>query len=193
MEVILASRSPRRLKLLQSAGLAVEVRPSHIDETPQPDETVMQMVKRLSREKAMACPAAAGIPVVAADTMVSIDAHLLGQPKNLDEVKSMLLKLSGRKHQVLTGVCVRLNRIIAEQQIVTKVHFRALNATEIDTYLAHNEVLDKAGAYAIQGGAASFITAIEGPLDNVIGLPLGTTLEMIHRCLSSKAADSDPQ
>ncbi len=179
MEIILASRSPRRLILLQSAGLAVEVRPSHIDETPFPGEPVNAMVKRLSREKAIACNAPDGRPVIAADTLVSIGRHVLGQPHDLRHAKTMLQLLSGAEHQVITGVCVRLNDRLVQQHVVTRVRFRTVSEDAIDTYLAHNDVLDKAGAYAVQGGAASFIESIDGPLDNVIGLPVRITLKML--------------
>ncbi len=179
MEIILASRSPRRLTLLQSAGLTIEVRPSHIDETPLPAESVTDMVSRLSRNKALACKAPAGIPVIAADTLVAIGEHVLGQPRDLMHAKSMLQQLSGQKHRVITGVCVRMGERLAQQNVVTRVRFRTLLEAEIDTYLAHNDVLDKAGAYAVQAGAASFIESIEGPLDNVIGLPVRTTLQLL--------------
>ncbi|MDQ6997348.1 MAG: Maf family protein [Mariprofundus sp.] len=179
MEIILASRSPRRRLLLQSAGLAVEVCPSHIDESPLPSESVQQMVERLCQAKAMACDAPADIPVIAADTLVSIHGQALGQPTDLQHAKSMLQQLSGQEHEVFTGVCVRLNQHILFQQVRTGVRFRSLDESEIDTYLLHNDVLDKAGAYAIQAGAASFIESIDGPLDNVIGLPIRTTLHMI--------------
>ncbi len=179
MEIILASRSPRRLTLLQSAGLAVEVRPSHIDETPLPDESVADMVNRLSRSKALACNAPADTPVIAADTLVAIGEHVLGQPRDLTHAKTMLQQLSGQKHQVMTGVCVRLDEHVAQQNVITSVRFRTLNNNEIDTYLAHNDILDKAGAYAVQAGASSFIESIQGPLDNVIGLPVQITLQLL--------------
>ncbi len=188
MEIILASRSPRRLTLLQSAGLAVEVRPSHIDETPLPAESVTDLVTRLSRNKALACDApahipAASVPIIAADTLVAIGSHVLGQPRDLAQAKTMLQQLSGQAHQVITGVCVRLDSQLVQQHVVTRVRFRALSEAEIDTYLAHNDVLDKAGAYAVQAGAASFIESIAGPLDNVIGLPVQITLKMISDVL----------
>ncbi|OIO68604.1 MAG: septum formation protein Maf [Zetaproteobacteria bacterium CG1_02_53_45] len=190
MEVILASRSPRRLMLLQSAGLAVEVRPSHIDETPQPGETVAQIVTRLGHEKAIACQCPPDIPVIAADTLVAIDGKPLGQPADLAEAKAMLMTLSDRTHHVLTGVTVRLGDSIRTELVQTRVVFRKLAAEEIDIYLAHNEVLDKAGSYAIQGGAASFIEAIEGPLDNVIGLPVRTTLNILAEITFSQQQGS---
>ncbi len=179
MEIILASRSPRRRLLLQSAGLAIEVCPSHIDESPLPGESVQQMVERLCQAKAMACDAPMDVPVIAADTLVCIHGQALGQPTDLQHAKTMLMQLSGQEHEVFTGVCVRFNQHMVFQQVRTGVRFRALDESEIDTYLSHNDVLDKAGAYAIQAGAASFIEAIDGPLDNVIGLPVRTTLHMI--------------
>jgi len=179
MKIILASRSPRRLTLLQSAGFTVEVRPSHIDETPLPEESVTDMVNRLSRNKALACNAPAGIPVIAADTLVAIGEHVLGQPGDLTHAKAMLQQLSGHEHQVITGVCVRLGQHLSRQHVVTRVRFRTLDDNEIDTYLAHNDVLDKAGAYAVQAGASSFIESIQGPLDNVIGLPVQTTMQLL--------------
>jgi len=186
MKVILASRSPRRLTLLKSAGFIVEVRPTHIDETPLPEESVTGMVARLSRSKALACDAATGVltdtPIIAADTLVAIGNHVLGQPRDAAHAKTMLRQLSGHEHLVITGVCVRLGDRLAQQHVVTRVRFRALTDNEIDTYLAHNDVLDKAGAYAVQAGAASFIESIQGPLDNVIGLPVRCTLNLLREC-----------
>jgi len=183
MEIILASRSPRRLALLQSVGLIVQVRPSHIDESPLPDESVTAMVKRLSRCKALACHAPEDTPVIAADTLVALGQNIFGQPRDQSHAKAMLQQLSGHEHQVITGICVRLGSHLLQQQVLTRVRFRTLADCEIDMYLAHNDVLDKAGAYAIQAGAASFIEAIEGPLDNVIGLPVRTTQDMISDVL----------
>ena len=148
MEVILASRSPRRLQLLQAAGLAVEVRPSHIDETPLPGESVEQTVIRLGQAKAHACQTM-DVPVIAADTLVLLDEQPLGQPADLVVARQMLQRLSGREHQVLTGVCVRLGDSQAQEMVRTSVRFRPLSEAEIDIYLQHNEVLDKAGAYAV--------------------------------------------
>lgn len=178
MEVILASRSPRRLQLLQAAGLAVEVMPSHVDETAFPDESVEEMTLRLCQDKAMACPVM-DRPVIAADTLVSLHGEPLGQPHNMDHAREMIRRLSGESHAVFTAVCVRLGERKRLQMVRTDVHFRALADLEIEIYLNHNDVLDKAGAYAIQAGAASFIRGIEGPLDNVIGLPVAQTLTML--------------
>jgi len=179
MNIILASRSPRRLHLLQSAGLSVEVCPSHIDETAMPGESVQEMVERLCQAKAMAYDKPTDRAIIAADTLVCLHSQALGQPDDLAHAKTMLQQLSGQEHEVFTGVCVRLHEQILYQKVRTSVRFRLLDESEINTYLLHNDVLDKAGAYAIQAGAASFIEAINGPLDNVIGLPVHTTLHMI--------------
>jgi septum formation protein len=184
MEVILASKSPRRLQLLQCAGLAVEVMPSHIDETPLAQENVADMVMRLCQEKAKACPIS-NRPVIAADTLVSLHGEPLGQPEDIQHAKAMLQKLSGQTQSVLTAVCVRLGDNILSTQVTTDVQFRHIRDDELDIYLAHNDVLDKAGAYAIQAGAASFITKVEGPLDNVIGLPVLQTLDMLKELETS--------
>jgi len=180
MEVILASKSPRRLQLLQCAGFAVEVMPSHIDETPLVGESVSEMVMRLCRAKAQAC-AVNDLPIIAADTLVSLHGEALGQPENLAHAKVMLQKLSGQRQSVLTAVCVRLGSHIISEQVITHLTFRAISDDEIDVYLMHNDVLDKAGAYAIQAGAASFITQVNGALDNVMGLPVQTTCQMLKQ------------
>jgi len=180
MEVILASKSPRRLQLLQCAGLAVEVMPSHIDESPLKHESVPDMVMRLCQEKAKACPVE-NRPIIAADTLVSLHGEPLGQPDDLTHAKLMLQRLSGQQQSVLTAVCVRLGFQILTERVITQVQFREISDAELDIYLAHNDVLDKAGAYAIQAGAASFITQVDGPLDNVIGLPVSQTLNMLKK------------
>lgn len=180
MEIVLASKSPRRRQLLQAAGLAVEILPSHVDETVLAGESVEDTVQRLAQLKAGACDEMQR-PVIAADTLVCLDGRPLGQPSDLDEAGAMIRQLAGRRHSVYTGVCVRRGGLTATALVRTDVHFRAIDAAEIDNYLAHNEVLDKAGAYAVQAGASSFITAIDGPLDNVIGLPVRQTLDLLAR------------
>lgn len=187
MEVVLASKSPRRLQLLQAAGFAVEVRPSHIDETPLVGESVDKTVQRLCHLKAEACPVD-DHPVIAADTLVAVDGKVLGQPADISEAKAMLQQLSGREHQVFTAVCVRLGQNVLDGVAETRVRFRDIDDHELDIYLEHNEVLDKAGAYAIQAGAASFIEAIEGPMDNVIGLPVALTRGLLMK-LQREAAE----
>lgn len=156
----------------------MEVMPSHVDETPLAGESVEDMTLRLCQDKAMACTVA-DRPVIAADTLVSLHGEPLGQPTDMDHAREMISRLSGESHSVFTAVCVRLGDEKRLQMVRTDVHFRALAELEIEIYLNHNDVLDKAGAYAIQAGAASFIRGIDGPLDNVIGLPVAQTLTML--------------
>jgi len=180
MQVILASKSPRRLKLLQAAGLAVEVRPAHANEALLPGEDVKTSVLRLAEVKA-ATIASARHPVIAADTLVSLNGRPLGQPENLSEARKMLKSLAGSGHEVHTGVCVRFGEHQLLDCACTHVHFFDLKDKEIEAYLDHNEILDKAGAYEIQGGAASFVRSVDGSLDNVIGLPVRLTLSMLKQ------------
>lgn len=179
MQVILASKSPRRRLLLQAAGLAVEVRPAHIDETLLENEDAGEAVQRLAIAKAAAI-GSCDTPVIAADTLVALDGRPIGQPSSPDEARDMLIALSGSTHQVYTGVCVSYRGRILHRLMRSEVSFYPLAPAQIDTYLQHNEVLDKAGAYEIQGGAASFVHAVNGPLDNVIGLPVRMTMEMLE-------------
>ncbi len=183
MDIILASQSPRRLFLLQAAGYRVDVRPSHIDESGQAGESTHDMALRLCKEKAKACSIdkTLPMPVVAADTLVAIADEALGQPRDIAEARMMIKKLSGKTHRVFTAVCVRVADIYKTDVVTTSVRFRTISDAEIEVYLQHNDILDKAGAYAIQGGASSFITAIEGSLDNVIGLPVAQTIALLEQ------------
>ncbi len=179
MDIVLASASPRRRMLLLAAGLSVEVRPQRVDESTVAGEPADACVRRLSRAKALACREDRRA-VVAADTLVALHGEAFGQPQDAAEAAHMLRRLSGCTHEVYTGVCVRRGVRLREAIVCTRVAFRVLRGDEIDTYLQHNDVMDKAGAYAIQGGAASFIEAVHGPLDNVIGLPVRHTLELLQ-------------
>ena len=187
MRIILASRSPRRLALLKAAGLTVHVEPSHINESPIPNETVEDLVLRLAREKSLMF-ANAAFPIIAADTLVALHGQVLGQPDDLDEAFDMIRHLAGHTHEVHTGICVRYEDKIFSDRVTTRVTFRPISDEEITNYLEHNDVLDKAGAYAIQAGASSFITAIDGPLDNVIGLPMQRTLQLLSAARGDKSA-----
>jgi len=178
MHVLLASKSPRRLHLLQAAGLTVDVRPVDIDETLLPNEDVALAVQRLAQAKAHAL-AVGNFPVIAADTLVALDGKPLGQPHDKKQAYQMLQALAGSRHDVFTGVCIGMNGVFVHQYVRTEVCFCELSHAQITAYLAHNEVMDKAGAYEIQGGAASFVRAVDGPLDNVIGLPVHVTLSLL--------------
>ena len=193
MNIILASQSPRRLSLLQAAGFVVQLFPSHIDESALENESTQAMTLRLCQEKAAAYQYAQNelLPVIAADTLVAVDNHALGQPKDLIEAKRMIQTLSGKEHQVYTAVCVRLGEIYKSILVSTFVRFREIADAEIDVYLQHNDILDKAGGYAIQGGASSFITGIEGALDNVIGLPVWQTKLLVQEVLLEAAEPTE--
>ncbi len=176
MKLILASASPRRAELLRDAGMPFIVISSAVDETPFPGEPPQDHVLRLANAKAELVAARAIGPaiVIAADTIVLLEGHILGKPRSSDDARHMLEKLSGRTHSVLTGVAlIRLpdaeSRTFVE---TTQVHFARLSSEEISRYLASGEPHDKAGAYAIQGRAGRYIPRIEGCFFNVVGLPL---------------------
>ena len=176
MKLILASASPRRAEILHNAGFTFTVLSSAVDETPFPDESASEHVARLAAAKAELVAARAVGPaiIIAADTVVALDHHILGKPHSEENARHMLENLSGRTHSVLTGVT--LVRLPDAQRVEfvesTLVHFAKLSAEEISRYLATEEPHDKAGAYAIQGRAGRYIPRIEGCYFNVVGLPL---------------------
>lgn len=171
MALILASGSPRRLALLQELGLDPVVRPADIDETPFDGEAPAPYVERLAIEKGAAVTTDSQDVVVSADTIVAIDGELLGKPVDDTDAARMLRQLSGRTHQVMTGVAVRRGGQVQSFVETTTVHFDELSDDEIEWYISTGEPVDKAGAYAIQGRGGAFITSIDGSYDNVIGLP----------------------
>lgn len=173
--IILASASPRRAELLESAGIRFSVVPGHIDETPLPGEQPVDHVLRLAREKAVEVARREdGRLFVAADTIVLCDGEIMGKPRDNGDARRMLGKLSGRTHQVITGFAVlnRDNGEVMTRAVSTDVTFKPLDIGEIDAYVATGCPLDKAGAYAIQGGAAYMVERISGSYTNVVGLPL---------------------
>lgn len=190
--LVLASGSPRRRELLTTAGLRFTVRPADIDETPLPDEAPTNYVRRLSIEKAaasMESPLASSAEVVlAADTTVDAQGEIFEKPLDVDDAYRMLRMLSGRSHRVHTGVTVSAPVAGARRSstivVTTKVTFADLDDETIDWYLdggeAGKEWKDKAGAYGIQGAAASFVERIDGSVTNVIGLPLAETLALLR-------------
>lgn len=171
VSLILASGSPRRRVLLEELGLDPIIRPADIDETPLPGEQAAPYVERLAREKGAAVDAEDGDVVISADTIVTIDGDLLGKPGDDEEAATMLRRLSGRTHQVMTGVAVRVDGETTSFVETTTVHFAELSDADINWYISTGEPADKAGAYAMQGRGGAFVTAIEGSYDNVIGLP----------------------
>jgi septum formation protein len=186
--LILASASPRRQELLREAGIPFEVHAANINEDQVPGETPLEYAWRLSREKAQAV--AADYPqrdILGADTIVVISnealgkAEVLGKPKDHGDAARMLRLLSGRGHEVTTAVSLIVPGRDAETRTcTTQVAFRKLTEDEIQRYIASGEPMDKAGAYAIQGGASLWTDRIEGEYSNVVGLPLSLVTEMLR-------------
>ena len=172
MQLILASASPRRRELLSSFGIPFQIRVADIDETMDPEKPPFDEVGRVSRAKALAVEAENTDLVIAADTIVVCAGKVLGKPKTQAEAVSMLQLLSGRDHQVMTGVTVRRGASCETFTDVTDLHFRPLSDREIRRYVASGEPMDKAGAYGIQGGAALFCEKMDGDYYNVMGLPV---------------------
>ena len=199
--LVLASASPRRRALLESAGLALRVAPQDVDEGwPGPSEPPLVYVARVAEAKALAYAGAPAV-VLAADTTVALDGEVLAKPLDDDDARRMLARLSGRTHHVHTAVAVRVahathasdapdapdgptvdarRRALTRTTVTTEVRFRRLGAEEIARYVATGEPRDKAGAYAIQGGAGGFVAALSGSYTNVVGLPLEETLTLLR-------------
>ncbi len=180
--LILASASPRRQQLLREAGVAIEVHPAHIREERTPGEDPVQYACRLAREKAQAVAREfPGRYVLGADTIVVVDGQVLEKPGDSGEAERMLRLLSGRAHLVTTGVSLVDREGKADTRFSTaRVHFRKLESSEIQRYIESGESMDKAGAYAIQGGAAAWIERVEGEYSNVVGLPVSLVKEMLR-------------
>jgi len=176
----LASASPRRRQLLELIGVPHVVTPADIDETPRAAEPADHYVKRLALEKAEAVWARhQDLPVLAADTTVVVDDEILAKPESEAEAHAMLGKLSGRAHLVHTGVAVRSLRGAQVGISTTTVEFAVLNAAQIHAYWASGEPQGKAGAYAIQGLGAVFVSNVSGSYTGVMGLPLFETAAML--------------
>lgn len=186
--LVLASRSPRRLELLRLVGIEPEVVPTGIPEDAFPGEGPRDLVLRLAREKAWAVASGrpSGQAVLGADTLVTLDGIILGQPADRTEAESMLRTLSGRTHTVFTGIhLVRTGGGEASGASESAVTFHRLSAAEIAWYIDTGEPMDKAGAYAAQGVGAVFLEAIAGSFHNVVGLPL----DLLYRLLPEVGLD----
>jgi septum formation protein len=182
--LVLASQSPRRRELLGCAGIPFVVRPASVDEARIGEEDPGEHVCRLAREKAQSVVCGLDEIVLGADTVVVIDGEVLGKPSDREHAARMLRQLSGRAHEVVTGICLRTsNRLIVDKES-TRVRFVRLPEEEIAAYVASGEPMDKAGAYAIQGRASRFVDRIEGCYFNVVGLPVS----MVWRHLQELAA-----
>jgi septum formation protein len=180
--LVLASASPRRAQLLAAAGLRFVARPAAgIDETPLPGENASNYVRRLARAKAGSVPRSAGEIVLGADTTVVLDGEILGKPADRAEAARMLHRLSGRGHEVLTGICLMAPAGTIVDVALTGVYFQTLTQDEVDAYVASGEPFDKAGGYGIQGLASKFVERLDGCYFNVVGLPVS----LVYRHLKS--------
>jgi septum formation protein len=179
LKLILASASPRRAEILRNAGIRFEICSTGVDESRLDNESPGDYVRRLALAKAVSAAErnpnlGADALVVGADTVVVVDAAILGKPASSDDAKRMLSRISGRVHEVHTGLALLqtsgMQRRVVEE--ITRVHFAHLSEQEMEDYIATGEPFDKAGAYAIQGIGGRFVKRIEGCYFNVMGLPL---------------------
>ena len=178
--LVLASASPRRQELLRNAGIRFEVQPAHIPEDPLPGEGAKDCAERLAREKALAIARERpNDAVLGADTVVVIGNEILGKPVDTSDAARMLRRLSGRMHQVITGVCLVVGGRCSVASETTSVTMSEISDDEIAMYVSSGEPMDKAGAYAIQGMASRWIPRIEGDYSNVVGLPLALVCRML--------------
>lgn len=192
--LVLASRSPRRRALLAAAGIPFELGPfPDCDETwpsgANPGEGVRLLAERKVRAVAALLPERT---VLAADTMVVDQGELLGKPRDSAHAARMLTRLSGSRHEVVTGVALARGGVVESDVASTTVEFRALARAEVDAYVATGEGLDKAGAYAIQGGAAAFVARLEGSWDTVIGLPIALVRQLFVRLEGRLGSEGQP-
>lgn len=179
---MLASASPRRRDLLSAAGFTFDVAAVHVDERRLPGESPGTYVERVARLKALA--AATQYPahiVIGADTAVVVDDATLGKPVDAADAARMLRLISGRAHDVLTGVAVACRGAVASSVTRTRVWVDTLSEADVIEYVASGEPMDKAGAYAIQGWASRFIPKIEGSYDSVVGLPVAGLLQLLKQ------------
>jgi septum formation protein len=187
MALVLASASPRRRELLQNAGIPFIIHPSKIAELPRDGEAPQTCAERLAREKALeVCRQRPQDFVLGADTIVVVDGQILGKPRDEADAARMLHLLAGKTHQVTTGVCLigpnhkRGSSVGDTRSETTSVTMSELSDDDIESYIATDEPLDKAGAYAIQGIASRWISRIEGDYFNVVGLPVSLVYRMLR-------------
>jgi septum formation protein len=181
--IVLASASPRRSELLESAGISFQVAPADICEDALPEEEPVDYVLRLAEEKATAAARRNdGRFFIGADTIVLADGEIMGKPKDAADAQRMLKKLSGVGHEVVTGFAIydKEREGAVREAVRTKVFFKHLREEEISSYIATGCPFDKAGAYAIQGGAAHMVQRIDGSYTNVVGLPLCEVVEALR-------------
>ena len=177
----LASRSARRVQMLRAAGYRFECLPADIPEQALPGETPVAFARRLALEKARAVHASRALPVIGADTDVALDGQILGKPRDRADAIDMLLRLSDRAHEVHSAVAVVSPERVEIEATCTQVVFGRIRRDEAEAYWDSGEPADKAGSYAIQGGAARWVREIRGSYSGVVGLPLYETVELLRR------------
>ncbi len=183
--LVLASASPRRAELLRAAGFSFDIQPIDLDERVRDGESPAAYVQRLAEAKASEIARRIpGTVVLGADTAVVVDERILGKPRDQADAAAMLETLSGRSHDVLTGVSIVHDGVAETTCECTRVYFLQLTAEEIGWYVASGEPYDKAGGYAVQGLASRFIERIEGSYSNVVGLPIACVYRLLKRASS---------
>lgn len=182
-KLILASQSPRRAELLQQINISFDTLAVDIDESLLSDESATDYVQRLALQKAQAGwqRSQQQLPVLGADTIVTIDQHILGKPQNLQDCRRTLNLLSGSSHNVITAVALVTEQHQFTSMVNTQVTFKVLSEEEIDWYWQTGEPADKAGSYAIQGLGGQFVTHISGSYSAVVGLPLYETRQLLSK------------
>ena len=180
-EIVLASRSPRRKDILEKLNLSFTIDPPDIDESPLKNESPINYVQRISAAKAdlVAQRHDQQCIVIAADTTVDLNGEIFGQPRDLDEARLMIQKLSGKTHNVHTAISVRHNREIANAVDTASVRMREVSSELLEWYIGTGESTGKAGAYAVQGHGAAMVADLAGEIDTVIGLPVGLLIGML--------------
>jgi len=181
LRLVLASGSPRRREILRLLSLEHEIRPAAVEEKLRPGEDAGVEARRLAVEKAAAIASGRDELIVAADTLVVLGDEILGKPTDEADAVRMLMRLQGRRHEVFTGLALRVGSRIEADVAVTRVWFRSLVAAECEEYVASGEPLDKAGAYGIQELGAVLVQRIEGEYFNVMGLPVQLLLSLLAR------------
>jgi septum formation protein len=178
--LVLASASPRRARILRELGVSFRVEVSNQDESLRPGEDGAAAVERLARAKGLAVAREETLPVLAADTEVLCDGHILGKPADERDAVAMLRRLAGRAHEVVTGVCVVAGGVVRSGVERSLVRFAPMNEEELRWYASTGEPLDKAGGYHVDGKGALFIETVEGSPSNVAGLPVRLLLRLVR-------------
>jgi septum formation protein len=178
--LVLASASPRRARILRELGVSFRVEVSNEDESLRPGEDGAVAVERLARAKGLAVARAQTLPVLAADTEVLCDGHILGKPADERDAVAMLRRLAGRAHEVVTGVCVVAGGVARSGVERSVVRFAPMNEEELRWYAATGEPLDKAGGYHVDGKGALFVETVSGSPSNVAGLPVRLLLRLVR-------------